>query len=102
MIDLCSDIRAVLQGNSSDEEKRTKILGWLHDFYTDYDLATDISVTAMLEWGYLENADTLYVPNSLRGLIGFIGGLSGKSLPKSLLADSTKAINTFKFLLTYH
>jgi hypothetical protein len=96
MIDLCSDIRKVLQGNSTDEEKRTKVLGWLRDFYTDYDLATDISVTAMLEWGYLENADTLYVPNSLRGLIGFIGGLSGKSLPKSLLADSTKAINTFK------
>ena len=96
MIDLCSDIRKVLQGNSTDEEKRTKVLDWLRDFYTDYDLETDISVTAMLEWGYLENADTLYVPNSLRGLIGFIGGLSGKSLPKSLLADSTKAINTFK------
>lgn len=96
MIDLCSDIRAVLQDNSTDEEKRTKVLDWLRDFYTDYDLATDISVTAMLEWGYLENADTLYVPNSLRGLVGFIGGLSGKSLPKSLLADSTKAINTFK------
>ncbi|MBR4621442.1 MAG: S46 family peptidase [Salinivirgaceae bacterium] len=96
MIDLCSDIRTVLQSGSSDEEKRTKIIGWLRDFYADYDLKTDQLVTQMLELEYLENADTLYVPNSLRGAVGFIGGLTGKFLQKSLLADSTKAFSTFK------
>lgn len=96
MIDLCSDIRTVLQSGSSDEEKRTKIVGWLRDFYTDYDLKTDLAVTQMLELEYLENADTLYVPNSLRGAVGFIGGLTGKLLQKSLLADSTKAFATFR------
>ena len=96
MIDLCSDIRTVLQGNSTDEEKRAKIIGWLRDFYADYDLKTDQLVTQMLELEYLENADTLYVPNSPRGAVGFIGGLTGKFLQKSLLADSTKAFSTFK------
>ena len=96
MIDLCSDIRTVLQSGSSDEEKRTKIIGWLRDFYADYDLKTDQLVTQMLELEYLENADTPYVPNSLRGAVGFIGGLTGKFLQKSLLADSTKAFSTFK------
>lgn len=96
MMDLCSDIRTVLQSGSSDEEKRTKIVGWLRDFYTDYDLKTDLAVTQMLELEYLENADTLYVPNLLRGVVGFIGGLTGKLLQKSLLADSTKAFATFR------
>ncbi|MBP5668014.1 MAG: S46 family peptidase [Salinivirgaceae bacterium] len=96
MIDLCSDIRTVLQGNSTDEEKHAKIIGWLRDFYADYDLKTDQLVTQMLELEYLENADTLYVPNSLRGAVGFIGGLTGKLLQKSLLADSTKAFATFR------
>ncbi len=96
MIDLCSDIRTVLQGNSTDEEKRTKIIGWLRDFYADYDLKTDQLITQMLEFEYLENADTLYMPNSLRGAVGFIGGLTGKLLQKSLLADSTKAFATFR------
>ena len=96
MIDLCSDIRTVLQGNSTDEEKRAKIIGWLRDFYADYDLKTDQLVTQMLELEYLENADTLYVPKSLRGAVGFIGGLTGKFLQKSLLADSTKAFAIFR------
>ncbi|MBR2196382.1 MAG: S46 family peptidase [Salinivirgaceae bacterium] len=96
MINLCSDIRTILQSGSSDEEKRTKIVGWLRDFYADYDLKTDLAVTQMLELEYLENADTLYVPNSLRGAVGFIGGLTGKLLQKSLLADSTKAFATFR------
>ena len=96
MIDLCSNIRTVLQGNSTDEEKRAKIIGWLRDFYADYDLKTDQLVTQMLELEYLENADTLYVPKSLRGAVGFIGGLTGKFLQKSLLADSTKAFAIFR------
>ena len=96
MIDLCSDIRKVLQGNSTDEEKRTKVLDWLHDFYTDYDLETDLTVTAMLVSGYVENADTLQTLKLPRAAVGIISLFTSKPMRKSLLADSTKAINTFK------
>ena len=96
MIDLCSDIRAVLQSNSTDEEKRTKILGWLHDFYTDYDLETDLTVTAMLVSGYVENADTLQTHKLPRAAVGIISLFTAKPMQKSLLADSTKAFATFR------
>ncbi len=96
MIDLCSDIRTVLQSGSSDEEKRTKIVGWLRDFYADYDLETDLIVTAMLVSGYVENADTLQTHKLPRAAVGIISLFTAKPMQKSLLADSTKAFATFR------
>ena len=96
MIDLCSDIRTVLQSGSSDEEKRTKIVGWLRDFYADYDLETDLNVTAMLVSGYVENADTLQTHKLPRAAVGIISLFTAKPMQKSLLADSTKAFATFR------
>lgn len=96
MIDLCSDIRTVLQSGSSDEEKRTKIVGWLRDFYADYDLETDLIVTAMLVSGYVENADTLQTHKLPRAVVGIISLFTAKPMQKSLLADSTKAFATFR------
>ena len=94
MIDLCSDIRTVLQGSSSDEEKSKKVLGGLRDFYADYDLETDRQVTQNLVGEYIANAEPERVPQLLRkqNAVQEIGVW----LQKSLLADSVKAINTFK------
>ena len=94
MIDLCSDIRTVLQGSSSDEEKSKKVLGKLRDFYADYDLETDRQVTQNLVGEYIANAEPERVPQLLRkqNAVQEIGVW----LQKSLLADSVKAINTFK------
>ena len=102
MIDLCSDIRKVLQGNGTDEEKRTKVLDWLRDFYTDYDFETDCAVTNMLMLEYLRETsrnsflsyllnDAKYIDNDYRCKCSIYS-----IYRKSLLADSTKAINTFK------
>ncbi len=99
MIDLCSDIRAILQGNNTDEEKRTKILGWLRDFYADYDLETDMAVTQMLVSEYFEklfaSTDTVHISVSKLSLKLILRVLDGKLMQKSLLADSTKAISIF-------
>ena len=94
MIDLCSDIRTVLQGSSSDEEKSKKVLGKLHDFYADYDFETDRHVTQNLVSEYIENADLEHVPQSMKKQNALWE--VGLRLQKSLLADSVKAINTFK------
>ena len=96
MIDLCSDIRKVLQGGSSDEEKRTKVLEMLRDFYTDYDFETDCAVSNMLLVEYLRktsrNAFLTYLLKDDKNI-----NYSNCSLfKKSLLSDSTRAINTFK------
>ena len=103
MIDLCSDIRAILQGGGTDEEKRAKVLDRLHDFYTDYDLETDRKVSENLINEYLANADNSHVPASLKSEksekidVTVAGLVIGRLLlPKSLLADSTKAIGAFK------
>lgn len=94
MIDLCSDIRAILQNNSSDEEKRTKILGWLRDFYADYDLATDCLVSQTLVDEYIANAEPGNIPQSLRKQKNAASGID-RLLQKSILADSTVAVNIF-------
>ena len=96
MIDLCSDIRAALQGGGSDEEKRTKVIEWLSDFYTDYDLATDCNVTENLVNEYLVSADKTHVPTSLQSVKGNVAVQIVGALQKSLLADSTKAFTAFR------
>ena len=95
MIDLCSDIRAVLQGNNTDEEKRTKIVGWLRDFYADYDLETDCAVTSMMVCEYFVNCDN--TPVLFKGIkCENMKNPDSNLLRKSLLADSTKAFSVFK------
>ena len=94
MIDLCSDIRAILQNNSSDEEKRTKMLGKLRDFYADYDLVTDCLVSQALVDEYIANAEPGNIPQSLRKQKNAASGID-RLLQKSLLVDSTKAISIF-------
>ena len=94
MIDLCSDIRAILQGNSTDEEKRTKILDWLRDFYADYDLETDCLVSQALVDEYIANAESGNIPQSLRKQKNAALGI-GRLLQKSILADSTVAVSIF-------
>ena len=96
MIDLCSDIRAVLKGSSSDEEKRAKVLAWLRDFYADYDLTTDCDVTENLVDEYFVNADKAHVPSSLQSVKGNAAEYVAALLKKSLLADSAKAFTAFR------
>ncbi len=94
MIDLCNDIRAILQNNSSDEEKRTKMLGRLRDFYADYDLATDCLVSQALVDEYIANAEPGNIPQSLRKQKNAASGID-RLLQKSILADSTVAVSIF-------
>ena len=96
MIDLCSDIRAVLKGSSSDEEKRAKVLAWLRDFYADYDLTTDCDVTENLVDEYFVNADKAHVPSSLQSVKENAPEYVAALLKKSLLADSAKAFTAFR------
>ena len=94
MIDLCSTIRAVLKSGSTDEQKRSKIIGRLRDFYADYDLATDCAVTQSLVGEYFTNTNN--VPATLKSVKRGAEEQVGELLQKSLLADSAKAFSFFK------
>ena len=95
MIDMCSDIRTVLQSDISDEEKSKKVLGWLHDFYADYDLTTDCEVTESLMSEYVASADKNSIPALLKNVKGSVAAYVGGVLQKSLLADSARAFSVF-------
>lgn len=65
-ITVCRKIRTLINDKMEDSLRRTRIINYLNDFYTDYDPETDISVSKMLINEYMANALPEHVPATLK------------------------------------